>query len=122
MSHGGRILFHEKLYLPDAKNIMLVIGYQANGSLGRQILDGAKTVKIHGEEIAVRATIKNIAGYSAHADQAQLLAWLKPQRLNLKKVFVVQGEEEASSILSEKIRDELAIEAEIPEANKVYEL
>lgn len=122
MSHGGRILHHEKRYLPDPKNTLFIIGYQAGGSLGRQLLDGAKKVKIHGEAVAVNCRVKNIAGYSAHADQAQLLEWLKPQRQRLKKVFVVQGEEAASNTLAQKIKDELAVAAETPKAGRAVVL
>lgn len=114
MSQGGRILHHERLYLPDSKSTILFIGYQAQGSLGRRILDGAKSVKILGEVVPVRCRVKAIGGYSAHADQSRLLNWLKPMRLGLKKVFVVQGEEDQSVPFADKIRDELAIPAIIP--------
>jgi len=114
MSHGGRILHHEFRYLPDPKSTILFIGYQAKGSLGRQILDGAKTVKIFGEEVPVKVQARTISGYSAHADQLQILEWLKPMRFTLKKVFVVQGEEEQSLPLAQKIKDNLAVNAEVP--------
>ncbi len=114
MSQGGRILHHEKRYLSGPKNTLLFIGYQAEGSLGRRILDGAKSVKILGEEVPVRCRVKAISGYSAHADQPKLLGWLRPMRLSLKKVFVVQGEEDQSIPFAGKIRDELAIPAIIP--------
>lgn len=114
MSQGGRILHHEMRYLPDPKSAILFISYQAKGSLGRQILEGAKSVKIRGEQILIKCQSKAIGGYSAHADQAGLLNWLEPMRLHLKKVFVVQGEEEEMVPLSEKIIDELAIETIIP--------
>lgn len=114
MSHGGRILHHERRYLSDPKSAILFIGYQAAGSLGRKILDGAKSVKIFGEEIPVRCRIKTISGYSAHADQPMLLNWLKPMSGSLKKVFIVQGEEEQMIPFGVKIRDELAVETAIP--------
>jgi metallo-beta-lactamase family protein len=114
MSHGGRILHHEIRYLPDPKNMILFVGYQAKDSLGRQILDGSKRVNILGEEVEIRCKKKVISSYSAHADQPRLLAWLRPMRLSLKTVFVVQGEPEASAALAQKIKDELAIEAVIP--------
>lgn len=122
MSHGGRILHHERRYLSDPKSTILFVGYQAEGSLGRMILDGAEKVKIFGEEVPVRCQIAAIGGYSAHADQAQLLDWLKPMRTTLKKVFVVQGEKEASEALAQKIKDELAIEAIIPVLGESFEL
>lgn len=119
MSQGGRILHHEYRYLSGQKNMILFIGYQTQGSLGRRILDGVKTgrpfsVKIFNEEISVRCKVKAIGGYSAHADQPRLLNWLKPMRLSLKKVFIVQGEEDQMISLATKIKDELAIDAEMP--------
>lgn len=115
MSTGGRILHHERLYLPDPNSTILFIGYQGRGTLGRAIQEGATTVKIFGEDIPVRAKVRSISGYSAHADQPRLLLWLKPMRRLLKKVFLVQGEKESAEALMFKIRDELAIKAEIPE-------
>ena len=114
MSQGGRILHHERRYLPDPQNTILFISYQVNGSLGRRILEGVKTVKIFGEEIPVKCRVKAIAGYSAHADQSRLLDWLRPMKLSLKKVFLVQGEEDQMLPLAQKIRDELAVETVIP--------
>ncbi len=122
MSQGGRILHHEKRYLPDPKSTILFVGYQAKNSLGRRIQEGNEKVKIHGEEIPVKCRRVSIEGYSAHADQNQLLEWLKPMRFGLKKVFAMQGEEEASDALVKKIIDDLAVSAEIPEENKAYEL
>ena len=114
MSQGGRILHHEVRYLSDSKSAILFIGYQAKGSLGRQILDGAKKVKILGQETAVNCRVKNISGYSAHADKIKLLSWLRPQRDSIKKVFVVQGDEDQSLPLINDIQDNLAIEATAP--------
>jgi len=122
MSQGGRILHHEVRYLPDPKSSILFIGYQAEGSLGRKILEGAKTVKLLGEEVAVRAKVKQISGYSAHADQPQLLEWLRLMRLSAKKVFVVQGEEIEALPLAQKIRDELAMDAVVPTEGEVVNL
>jgi len=114
MSQGGRILHHERRYLSDSKSTILFISYQVNGSLGRRILEGVKAVKIFGEEIPVKCRIRAIAGYSAHADQNRLLDWLRPMKLSLKKVFLVQGEEDQMLPLAQKIRDELAVETVIP--------
>ena len=122
MSQGGRILHHERRYLSDPKSTILFIGYQANGSLGRRILEGVKTVKIFGEEIPVKCQVKSISGYSAHADQKRLLDWLRPMRLKLKKVFVVQGEEDQMAPLVQKIKDELAIEAIAPSLGEEFVL
>ena len=114
MSNGGRILHHELRYLPDPKSTLLIIGYQARGSLGRRILDGLKTVKIFGEEVPVNCKIKQVSGYSAHADQPQLLKWVEAMHGGLKKIFVVQGDPEASATLAQKIKDELALPAVTP--------
>lgn len=118
MSHGGRIIHHERRYLSDPKSTLLIAGYQAAGSLGRFILDGARSVRIFGEEIPVRCRVRAIGGYSAHADQRQLMGWLAPLRLNLKRAFVVQGEPDASAALAERLIDDLAVEAAIPELNE----
>ena len=122
MSHGGRILHHELRYLSDPKSAILFVGYQAIGSLGRQILDGAPSVKIFGEDTPVRCRRIAIGGYSAHADQPLLLKWIEPMRMTLKKAFVVQGEEKASEALAGKIRDEMAVLAVVPVAGETDEL
>jgi metallo-beta-lactamase family protein len=122
MSNGGRILHHEVRYLPDPKSTILFVGYQATGSLGRKILEGAPEVSIFGEMVPVRCKKVNIPGFSAHADQPHLLAWLASAKQSLKKVFVVQGEEASSDVLAGKIRDELAIASEVPKLGEVVEL
>ncbi len=122
MSNGGRILHHELRYLPDPKSAILFVGYQAKGSLGREIMDGAKEVRIFGETVPVRCRKVDIPGYSAHADEPRLLWWLSPMRQSLKKVFVVQGEEESSAALARKIVDDLAVEAEVPKAGETVVL
>jgi metallo-beta-lactamase family protein len=122
MSNGGRILHHEIRYLPDPKSMILFIGYQGTGTLGRQILDGADEVTIFGEKVPVRCERRAISGYSAHADQPRLLAWLKPMREGLKEVFLVQGEKESGEVLKMKIQDELAIKTTLPEPGKEYVL
>jgi metallo-beta-lactamase family protein len=114
MSQGGRILHHERRYLPDRHSIIVFTGYQAQGSLGRQILEGAQEVKIMGEIVPVRARIEFLAGYSAHADQDQLIDWLIPMHLGLKGVFVTQGEEHAAKALAQRIKDELGAVATVP--------
>lgn len=122
MSTGGRILHHEKIYLSDPKNILLIICYQVPGTIGRKILDGAKTVKIFGQSVSTGIGTRAIGGYSAHADQKMLLTWLKPMKRSLKKVFVVQGEEKAALTLTQKIKDHLGLLAEAPETGQAIEL
>lgn len=124
MSTGGRILHHEMRYLSDPNSAILFVGYQVQGSLGRKILDGEKMVKIFGEKIAVNCQIRAIGGYSAHADQAMLLKWIESAGSsgNLKKVFVVQGEEDSSTTLAEKTKTDLKIEAVVPSQGESFEL
>jgi metallo-beta-lactamase family protein len=114
MSNGGRIQFHEKMYLNDPKNTLLIIGYQVPGSLGRQLVDGIKSVVIMGEEIKVKARIENIRGYSAHKDSENLLKFVEEMHDTLKHVYVVLGEPKSSSYLSQRIRDYLGVNATIP--------
>ena len=122
MSNGGRIRHHERRYLSDPKNTILFVGYQAVGTLGRQILDGAEVVHLFGEEVMVRCQKKSITAYSAHADQPRLLAWLEPRKATLKRVFVVQGEEGSSEVLAEKIKSDLGVEAYVPKKAESIEI
>lgn len=121
MSTGGRILHHESRYLGGPNNTILFIGYQAEGSLGRRILEGSKgnkpfEVKIFGKKIPVNCQVKAIGGYSAHADQPQILKWIKKANKSkkLKNVFIVQGEEESANALATKLKDKLLINATVP--------
>lgn len=114
MSQGGRILRHEREHLPYPENTILFVGFQAKDSLGRSILDGAPVVKINEEDVPVRARVRSISGYSAHADQDQLMRWISPMRFTLKKVFLTHGEEEESGPLAQRIKDEFAVDAELP--------
>lgn len=114
MMAGGRILHHARRYLPDPKSILLIIGYQASGSLGRRLVGGAERVVIMDEEITVRAEVRQIGGFSAHADNAQLHAFVDPKRDTLKRVFVVQGEDEQALGFQQEIEDRLGIPASAP--------
>lgn len=114
MSQGGRILHHERRYLSDPNSTLLIVGYQTEGSRGRQLLKGAKEVQIMGETIPVRCRIAMIDGYSAHADQQALLEWIRPLKDKVKKVFLVHGEPKASQALSFELADFLGTEVIIP--------
>lgn len=121
-SEGGRILHHEKRYLPDPHSIILIVSYQAKNSLGRKILEGAKQVEIHNELINVNCKVAQITGYSAHADQKMLLDWIKELRFRIKKLFVVHGEEEAAKELAQKSKDNFGIVTEVPDYGQTFEL
>jgi metallo-beta-lactamase family protein len=122
LSNGGRVIHHEKRYLPDPKNALLLVGYQAAGSLGRQLEEGAKSVVILGEEVPVRARVESISGYSAHKDSDNLLEFIRHTADTAKRVFVVMGEAKSSMYLAQKIRDYLALDARVPELGDSVEL
>jgi len=114
MSNGGRIVHHERNYLPDEKNTILLTGYQSLGTLGRSIEDGAKTVRISGEDVHVRAHVAKISGYSGHKDSDALIDFVEKTANTLKKLFVVMGEPKSSLFLVQKLRDNLAVNASAP--------
>lgn len=122
MSTAGRILFHEERYLPNPNAIILFVGYQAAGSLGRQIKEGMKEVEVMGKKIPVRAQVVNIDGYSAHAGGDQLVDFVSHSKDTLQKVFVAMGEPKSSIFLSQRLRDELGVDASLPEKGQRYEL
>ncbi len=114
MSHGGRIRRHERKYLGDPSTTLLLVGYQAVGSLGRLLSDGSKRVRIDGEDVKVRARIASIQGYSGHADRDQLLSLVEKGGEKAKHIFVTMGEEQASLFLVQRLRDYLGINASAP--------
>lgn len=115
MSTGGRVVHHEKNYLPDPNNTLLLTGYQSVGTPGRLIREGVKTVRISGEDVVVRAHIELISGYSGHKDSDGLLNFVQDMQDKIKKVFVVMGEPKSEMFLVQKLRDNLGIEAYAPE-------
>ncbi len=124
MSNGGRVINHERDHLGDVNAIILMVGYQSVGTLGRQIQDGAKEVNIYGKKIKVKARIKTISGYSSHKDSDNLLLFAEKagESGKLKKVFVVMGEPKSSLFLVQKIKDNLDIDAVYPEYGQSFEL
>lgn len=123
MVNGGRILHHLKRYLGDKKNQLLIIGYQAEGTIGRQLLDGAKSVTIDKRQFVVKAKIKAIGAYSAHADHPKLIDWVsKMKKPKPKKIFLVHGEKASAAKLKIGLKQKLNITVEIPEYGKTYKL
>ena len=122
MMTGGRILHHVRRYLPDPNSILLIVGFQGAGSLGRRLIDGEKMVRIFHEDVPVRAEVRNISGFSAHADNPQLLSYVSISRDTLKRVFVVQGEEAQALHLMQEIRDHLGLSADAPTLHQTIEL
>ncbi|MGI6528072.1 MAG: MBL fold metallo-hydrolase RNA specificity domain-containing protein [Caldicoprobacterales bacterium] len=122
MCEAGRIKHHLKHNLWKRNSSIVFVGYQAEGTLGRRIRDGAKTVKIFGEEIYVNAEVYNVEGFSGHADKNGLMNWLKGFREKPCRLFIVHGEGEAKEDFAREVRSQLGIECIIPEYNEVYEI
>lgn len=122
MCTAGRIRHHLKHNLWKAKNSVVFVGYQANGTLGRKLKDGATKVKLLGEEVAVKAEIHSIDGFSAHADQQDLINWISSFKKKPKKIFIVHGEEESSIPFARLINEELNIQAIIPNMGYAFEV
>ncbi len=122
MSNGGRIQHHEMNYLSDKRNTIVFIGYQAVGTLGRKVQEGAKEVEILGANIRVNAHIEQIDGYSSHKDSDHLIEFVDKAAANVKKVFVVMGETKASLFLVQRLRDYLGVNAVHPEEGDVVKL
>ena len=122
MCEIGRIKHHLKHNLWNPNNTILFVGYQAPGTLGRKIVEGAKTVKIFGEEIAVNARIEYIEGYSGHADQEWLLNFVYSFKSKPKHIFLVHGEPEGQVVLQDKIMETTDIPVTIPSFGEKYEL
>jgi metallo-beta-lactamase family protein len=117
MCSGGRVRHHLRHHLGRVDSSVIFVGYAAKGTLGRQIVDGAKTVTIFGESIAVRAHIYTINGFSAHADQAELLRWRKS--VNAKRTFLVHGEEASMRAFAEMLDGE---QVDMPAQGQAFEL
>lgn len=122
MCTAGRIRHHLKHNLWKAKNSVVFVGYQANGTLGRKLKDGATKVKLLGEEVAVKAEIHSIDGFSAHADQQDLINWISSFKKKPKKIFIVHGEEESSIPFAKLINEELSIQTIIPNMGYAFEV
>ncbi len=114
MLNGGRILHHLKLRLPDPDTTLLFVGYQAEGTLGRDIEGGARFARIHGESVPVRAKIEVIPALSAHADQSELIEWFSKIPEPPARTFLVHGEDPARQALAGRIRSELRFDVALP--------
>ncbi len=121
MMNGGRIIHHAFRYLPDSNSTLMIVGYQANGTLGRKLYDGAKQVKIFKEDVDVRCTIQAIGALSAHGDQKKLLDWIGTAK-NLKTVYCVHGEKEGVTTLAQKVQESYGISSYVPEYNEIIDV
>ncbi|WP_192350788.1 MBL fold metallo-hydrolase RNA specificity domain-containing protein [Algoriphagus sp. Y33] len=114
MATGGRVLHHLFHHLPREKNGVIFVGYQAEGTRGRRLVDGEPTVRIYGLDVQVKAKIYSVEGLSAHADQNELMEWAEGFSENPKLAFIIHGEEDSASALSQKLKQELGWNTVIP--------
>jgi len=122
MCEAGRILHHLRNNIEDPRNTILITGFQAENTLGRKLVDKWQEVSIFGEPMRVRAEVAKINELSAHADQRELLTWLKPMTKTLKKVFLVHGEPSQTAALAKAIQDQYGIEAVMPTRGESFDL
>lgn len=121
MATGGRVVHHLACRLPDRRNTVLLAGFQAEGTRGRALLNGAKKVKMHGQFIPVRAEIASISGLSAHGDQSDLMRWLATFRVAPKRTFLVHGEDAGLAGLKTQIEKRLGWATHIPDYLEMFE-
>jgi metallo-beta-lactamase family protein len=122
MATGGRVLHHLKAFAPDRRNTILLSGFQAAGTRGRAMLEGAREVKIHGHWIPVNAEVKDLPMLSAHADANELMRWLSGFRRPPQRTFVVHGEPSASEAMRVRIDKELGWDCVVPRQDQVFTL
>jgi metallo-beta-lactamase family protein len=122
MASGGRVLHHLRALAPDARNTILFPGFQAPGTRGYAMVNGASSVKIHGERVPVEAEVIQLDIFSAHADQAGLLDWLRRCDTTPRGVFVTHGEAVPSDVLRLEIKDQLGYRVEVPEYRETVDL
>lgn len=114
MATGGRVLHHLKAFAPDDRNTIVIVGYQAAGTRGAALEAHASTLRIHGEDIPVRAAVKTITSLSAHADYSELLAWLGSMSDAPDRTFVTHGAPAASDALQHRIQEKLHWRCDVP--------
>ncbi len=122
MCEAGRIKHHLKHNLWRKESSIVFVGYQAEGTLGRKILDGEKDVKVLGENIHIKAEIHNVEGFSGHADKPALLNWLKGFKEKPQNIFIVHGEQSAKENFAKEVKNQLKLNCIIPEYNVAYDI
>jgi metallo-beta-lactamase family protein len=122
MLSGGRILHHCRVRLPRAENTLLITGYQAEGTLGRALLDGSRSVRIHKGEVAVLAEVTSLKGISGHADAGEMLRWLSAVQAPPRTIFVTHGERNAANALAARVTRERGFAAYVPAHGEEVEL
>lgn len=121
MATGGRVVHHLAHMLPDAKNTVLLVGYQANGTRGQQLENGDQRITIHGQDVPVRAQIAKAEAFSVHADGDELITWFKSgQKPNV--VYVVHGETQSAEVFAKRLKSELGWNAVVPKPEESFEV
>jgi metallo-beta-lactamase family protein len=122
MGTGGRVVHHLRDMLPKAKHTAVFVGYQAIGTRGRNLVDGATEVKMHGEMVPVRAQIASIQSFSVHADADELIAWMNTQTEAPGQVLVVHGEAGVAETFSDRIKSQLGWKSHAPHDGEIVRL
>jgi metallo-beta-lactamase family protein len=122
MATGGRILHHLKAFAPDPRNTIVLAGFQAAGTRGRQIQDGAREVKIHRDFVPIRAKVEMLDNLSAHGDYSEILTWLAKSKLHPKKIFVTHGEKEAADSMKNRISEKFDWNCVVPSQDQEFGL
>jgi metallo-beta-lactamase family protein len=122
MATGGRVVHHLRNMLPNPKHSVILVGYQAVGTRGRSLVDGAEFVKMHGEMVPVKAQIEQVQSFSVHADSSGLIDWLKSGNSEPKKVFVVHGESGAAEVFAHRIHSVLGWHSHVPHFGESVQL
>jgi len=122
MCTGGRIMHHLRHNLPIPETAVLIVGFQSPGTLGRKLVDGAKSLMIFGEEVPVRASIHTMGGFSAHADQNGLLDWYGAMAPSRPRTIITHGDDRARRAFSEQIKQRFGAQTECPALDDVIEI
>lgn len=122
MCNGGRILHHLRHGLPRDNTYVLIVGYQSQGSLGRRLVERAKSVSIYGEKITIRAHVNTLGGFSAHAGQSDLLEWITPIAQSRPRIILTHGEDTPRKTLGAIIQERFGLQPELPSLGNIIEL
>ncbi len=125
MLTAGRVLHHLKRLLPDKKNLIMLVGYQASGTRGRAMMEGAKTVRMHGEDVPVVAQFQPLGGLSAHADRAELLRWVNSAGVAPKQIFITHGERGSAEAFAQLLHEQVGSQCLVPaqgDSHRVFSL
>jgi metallo-beta-lactamase family protein len=122
MATGGRVLHHLRRFLPDERSSILLVGFQAAGTRGRALLDGARELKLLGQYVQVRARVKHVEGLSAHVDYREMIEWLRMSHLSPRRVFVTHGEPAAADALRRRLHETFGWDAIAPDFGASFEL